>query len=148
MAPESRRILVVEDDPRDLELMLAALEGHGIVDDVMVVRDGAEAIEYLFRRGQFAGRTGPEPAVVFLDLKLPKIDGLQVLNQVKTDEALRAVPVVMLTSSREERDVLRSYDNGVNAYVVKPVDFDAFTETIKEIGLFWAVVNQPPVSSR
>jgi CheY-like chemotaxis protein len=114
---------------------------------VIVVRDGEEAVDYLFRRGIFKLRAAGNPAVVLLDLKLPKVDGLEVLEQIKTDAMLRTVPVVMLTSSREEPDLSRSYKLGVNAYVVKPVNFTEFTQAIREIGLFWAVINQPPPGS-
>ena len=139
-----KRILLVEDTPNDIELTLAALEENNLANEVIVVRDGAEALDYLHKRGVFKLRAQGHPAVVLLDLKLPKVDGLEVLQQVKSDPELRSVPVVMLTSSREEQDLISSYDLGVNAYVVKPVDFGEFVAALKELGLFWAVVNEPP----
>jgi CheY-like chemotaxis protein len=144
---ELKPILLVEDNPKDIELTLAALADNRLANEVIVVRDGEEALDYLFRRGIFKLRAAGNPAVVLLDLKLPKVDGLEVLEQIKTDAMLRTVPVVMLTSSREEPDLSRSYKLGVNAYVVKPVDFTEFTQAIREIGLFWAVINQPPPGS-
>lgn len=144
---EMKRILLVEDTPNDIELTLAALEENNLANEVVVVRDGAEALDYLYRRGVFKLRSAGHPAVVLLDLKLPKIDGLEVLEQVKTDPELRAIPVVMLTSSREEQDLVRSYNSGVNAYVVKPVGFADFVGALKELGLFWAVINEPPPGS-
>jgi CheY-like chemotaxis protein len=141
---EIKRILLAEDNPNDVELTLAALAENHLANEVVVVRDGAEALDYLHRRGVFKLRTEGHPAVVLLDLKLPKVDGLEVLEQVKTDPALRTVPVVMLTSSREEQDLVRSYNLGANAYVVKPMEFHEFVNAIKEVGLFWAIVNQPP----
>ena len=144
---ELKPILLVEDNPKDIELTLAALADNHLANAVIVVRDGEEALDYLFRRGIFKLRAAGNPAVVLLDLKLPKVDGLEVLAQLKTDAMLRTVPVVMLTSSREEPDLSRSYKLGVNAYVVKPVDFAEFTQAIREIGLFWAVINQPPPGS-
>jgi CheY-like chemotaxis protein len=140
-------ILLVEDNPKDLELTLLALEKSKLANDVVTVRDGAEALEYLFRRGAYAERAVGNPAVVLLDLKLPKVDGLQVLEAIKGDEGLKAVPVVMLTTSREERDLVRSYALGVNAYVVKPVAFRDFIEAIQDLGVFWAVLNEPPPGS-
>jgi CheY-like chemotaxis protein len=144
---ELGRILMVEDDPNDVELTLTALAEYNLANEVVVTRDGAEALDYLFCRGNFATRTSENPAVLLLDLKLPKVDGLQVLRQVKSDEKLRVIPVVVLTSSREERDMVASYRLGVNAYVVKPVDFHEFVNAIKELGIFWAVINQPPPGS-
>lgn len=141
---ELKRILLVEDDPRDVELTLAALEEKHLANEVLVVNDGEEALDYLYRRGAFRTRGGGNPAIVMLDLKLPKVDGLAVLQQIKSDEMLRMVPVVMLTSSREDRDLVESYKLGVNGYVVKPIDFNEFINAIKELGLFWAVVNEPP----
>lgn len=139
-----KRILLVEDNANDAELTLTALAENNFANDVDIVRDGAEALDYLFKRGNYATRTSENPALVLLDLKLPKVDGLEVLEQIKTDDKLRTIPVVMLTSSREEQDLLRSYDLGVNAYVVKPVEFGEFMHALKELGLFWAVINQPP----
>jgi CheY-like chemotaxis protein len=135
----------VEDNTNDVELTLAALSESHLANEVVVVRDGAEALDYLYRRGAYAARPPIQPAVVLLDLKLPKIDGLEVLQQLKGDPALRSLPVVMLTSSREEQDLVRSYNLGANGYVVKPVSFPEFTDAVKEIGLYWGVVNHPPI---
>jgi CheY-like chemotaxis protein len=143
-----RPILLVEDNPRDLELTLAALERCQLANTIAIARDGVEALDYLHMRGEFASRDAGDPAVVLLDLKLPKVDGLEVLQQIKADALLRRIPVVMLTSSREERDVVRSYELGVNAFVVKPVDFTEFFKAIQELGMFWAIVNEPPPGSR
>jgi CheY-like chemotaxis protein len=142
-----KRILLVEDSPQDIELTLAALEENRLANEVVVVRDGEAALDFLYRRGIFKLRTAGHPAVILLDLKLPKVDGLEVLQCVKNDPALKAIPVVMLTSSREEQDLVHSYEYGVNAYVVKPVNFKDFVEAIKELGLFWAVINEPPLGS-
>lgn len=139
-----RPILLVEDNPRDLELTLAALAKCQIANEIIVARDGAEALEFLRREGAQAGRDPGDPAVVLLDLKLPKVDGLEVLEKVKSDPATRQIPVVMLTSSREEKDLVRSYQLGVNAFVVKPVDFKEFFEAIQDLGVFWAILNEPP----
>jgi CheY-like chemotaxis protein len=139
-----RRILLVEDDPRDVELTLTALDDYKLANEVVVCRDGQEALDYLFARGKFSDRANENPAVILLDLKLPKVDGLEVLQQIKSDERLRMIPVVMLTSSHEEKDMMRSYRLGVNAYVVKPVDFHEFINAVKELGVFWAVINEPP----
>jgi CheY-like chemotaxis protein len=143
-----RPILLVEDNPRDLELTLAALAKCQLANEIVVARDGAEALDYLYRRGAHSERAAGDPAVVLLDLKLPKVDGLQVLEKIKTDSEQRQIPVVMLTSSREERDLLRSYELGVNAFVVKPVDFNAFFEAIQDLGMFWAILNEPPPGGR
>ena len=140
-------ILLVEDDPRDLELTLVALERSQLANDVVIVRDGEAALEYLMRSGEYASRNEGNPAVVLLDLKLPKVNGLEVLQSVRSTEPLRSIPVVMLTSSHEESDVLRSYQLGVNAYVVKPVEFKQFVEAIADLGIFWAVLNEPPPGS-
>ena len=142
-----KRILLAEDNAADLELTLEALGQSRLANQVDVVRDGAEALDYLFRRGVYTERPEGTPAVVLLDLKMPKVDGLQVLRQVKADERLKAVPIVMLTSSREEQDLVESYRLGVNAYVVKPVDFNQFIEAVQQLGMFWAVVNEPPPGS-
>lgn len=139
-----RPILLVEDNPDDIELTLIALEKSRLANPVVSLRDGAEALDYLRREGAWAGRAEENPAVILLDKKLPKIDGHEVLKAVRADERLRRIPVVMLTSSREERDLLRSYDLGVNAYVVKPVEFDDFMAAINDLGVFWAVLNEPP----
>ncbi len=141
------RILMVEDDPKDVELTLTALEEYNLANEVVVTRDGEEALDYLYCRGNFTTRTPDNPAVLLLDLKLPKVDGLEVLQQIKSDEKLRMIPVVVLTSSHEERDMVASYKLGVNAYVVKPVDFHEFVNAVKELGIFWAVINEPPPGS-
>jgi DNA-binding response OmpR family regulator len=141
-------ILLVEDNPHDLELTLIALARSQLANEVVVTRDGAEALDYLHRRGEFAGRQVGSPAVILLDLKLPKVDGLEVLKNIRETAALKAVPVVMLTSSKEEQDVVRSYELGVNAYVVKPVDFTEFVRAIADLGIFWAVLNEPPPGSQ
>ena len=141
------RILMVEDDAKDVELTLTALEEYNLANEVVVVHDGAEALDYLYYRGPFQMRTGDNPAVMLLDLKLPLVDGLEVLKQIKSDEKLRMIPVVVLTSSKEETDMVASYKLGVNAYVVKPVDFHEFVNAIKELGVFWAVINEPPPGS-
>ena len=141
------RILLVEDDPKDVELTLTALEEYHLANEVIVTRDGEEALDYLYRRGTFTTRSNDNPAVLLLDLKLPKVDGLEVLQQIKTDERLKMIPVVVLTSSHEEKDMMRSYRLGVNAYVVKPVDFHEFVNAVKELGVFWAVINEPPPGS-
>ena len=141
------RILIVEDDPRDVELTLTALEDYKLANEVVVCRDGQEALDYLHSRGKFSDRVNENPAVMLLDLKLPKVDGLEVLQRIKSDERLRMIPVVVLTSSHEEKDMMRSYKLGVNAYVVKPVDFHEFVNAVKELGVFWAVINQPPPGS-
>ena len=141
---ELNRILLVEDDPNDVELTLSGLAEYNLANEVVVASDGEEALDYLFRRGRFANRPGGNPAVVLLDLKLPKVGGLEVLRSMKGDENLKLVPVVILTSSREERDMVDGYKLGTNAYVVKPVDFHQFVDAIRHIGAFWAVVNEPP----
>lgn len=141
------RILMVEDDPKDVELTLTALEEYNLANEVVVTRDGQEALDYLYCRGQYSARASDNPAVLLLDLKLPKVDGLEVLHQIKSDDRLKMIPVVVLTSSREERDMMRSYQLGVNAYVVKPVDFHEFVNAVRELGVFWAVINQPPPGS-
>jgi CheY-like chemotaxis protein len=141
------RILLVEDDPKDVELTLTALEDYKLANEVVVARDGEEALDYLYRRGNFATRSTDNPAVLLLDLKLPKVDGLEVLQQIKNDAKLKLIPVVVLTSSHEERDMITSYKLGVNAYVVKPVDFHEFVNAVKELGIFWALVNEPPPGS-
>jgi len=140
-------ILLVEDNPHDLELTLIALEKSQLANDVIITRDGADALDYLQRRGLHADRDEGNPAVVLLDLKLPKVDGLEVLKAIRSDASLKATPVVMLTSSNEESDLVRAYDLGVNAYVVKPVIFQDFVRAISDLGVFWAVLNEPPPGS-
>lgn len=141
---ELKSILLAEDNPNDVELTLAALEEHNLANDVVVVRDGAEALDFLYSRGKFKARSGGNPAVVLLDIKMPKVDGLEVLRAIKSDDVLRTIPVVILTSSREERDLVESYKLGVNAYVVKPVNFNDFIDAVKTLGIFWGIINQPP----
>ncbi len=138
---------MVEDDPKDVELTMTALEEYNLANEVVVVGDGEEAMDYLHCRGAYATRTGDNPAVMLLDLKLPKVDGLEVLQQVKSDEKFRLIPVVVLTSSREEKDMVASYKLGVNGYVVKPVNFHEFVNAIRELGVFWAIINEPPPGS-
>jgi CheY-like chemotaxis protein len=148
MTTDVPRILLADDSTNDLELTLAALRSHRVANEVDVVHDGAEALDYLYCRGSFAKRAPGPLALVLLDLKMPKVDGLEVLRQIKNDPALRLTPVVMLTSSREEVDLLRSYQLGVNAYVVKPVAFGEFMEAVKQLGAFWAVLNElPPLAA-
>jgi CheY-like chemotaxis protein len=143
-----RRILLVEDSARDAELILGALEPLHLAGEVMHVRDGAEALDYLYRRGDFASRSDGQPVLMLLDLKLPKVDGLEVLREIKGDAALKMIPVVMMTSSRQEQDLLRSYELGVNAYVVKPMKFQDFVEAVKQVSGFWAVINEVPEGLR
>src|ERR1700694_4398876 len=140
-------ILLVEDDPSDLELTLVALDKSQLAHDLIVPRDGQEAIDYLRGEGNWSARNPGNPAVILLDLKLPKIDGLEVLETIRSSDTLKSIPVVMLTSSREEQDLVRSYALGVNAYVVKPVEFNEFVEAIADLGVFWAVLNEPPPGS-
>src|ERR1700733_2495205 len=144
MTTKVKRILLVEDSEQDIELTLAALEAHNVANEVDTARDGAEALDYLYRRGAFAERSNDLPVVVLLDLKMPRVDGLEVLRQIKADPELKKIPVVMLTSSREEQDLVRSYELGVNAYVVKPVNFQQFLDSVKQLGCFWALINEPP----
>ena len=141
---ELKRILFAEDNQNDVELTLAALAEHNLANEVVVVGDGAEALDYLYRRKGFAGRDNVHPAVILLDLKMPKVDGLEVLRTLKSDPELKTIPVVILTSSREESDLVRSYELGVNAYVVKPVAFQQFMEAVKNLGIFWALINETP----
>lgn len=140
-------ILLVEDNPKDLELTLVALSKSNLANEVITLRDGVEALDYLRCEGNWANRPQGHPALVLLDLKLPRVDGMQVLECIKNSDGLRQVPVVVLTSSREERDLLQSYRLGVNAYVVKPVDFHEFIEAVRDLGIFWAVLNEPPPGS-
>jgi CheY-like chemotaxis protein len=144
----SKRILLVEDSVRDAELILSALEPNHLAAEVVHVRDGAEAMDYLYRRGEFAGRSDPLPILMLLDLKLPKMDGLEVLRQIKGDAALRMIPVVMMTSSREEADLVRSYELGVNGYVVKPMKYQDFVDAVKQVSGFWTVINEVPATLR
>jgi two-component system, response regulator len=143
-----KRILLVEDSTRDAEMALHALGEYHLANDVLHLRDGVEALDYLQRRGEFAGRTSSQPVLVLLDLKMPRVDGLEVLRQMKNDAELKTIPVVIMTSSREQGDLLRSYELGVNAYVVKPVRFQEFVEAVKQLGSFWAVINEPPPASQ
>ena len=146
MIENSIEILLVEDNPNDVELALHALKKNNLTNHIQVVRDGAEALEFLFGSGAYAGReVNHTPKVILLDLKLPKVDGLEVLRRVKSDERTRLIPVVVLTSSREERDIVESYRLGVNSYITKPVDFEQFTEAVRQLGLYWLLLNQPPV---
>ena len=141
-------ILLVEDNPTDLELAIHALKQNHLANHVEVVRDGAEALEFLFCTGRYAGRQIENgPRVILLDLKLPKVDGIEVLRRLKADPRTRPIPVVVLTSSREERDLVQSYELGVNSYIVKPVDFQQFTEAVRQLGMYWLLLNQPPAVS-
>lgn len=142
-----KQILLAEDSANDVELILAGLAEHRLANEIVVARDGAEALDYLHCRGRFEGRPDTLPAVVLLDIKMPRVDGLEVLRHIRTDARLAMLPVVMLTSSREERDIVESYRLGVNAYVVKPVAFADFMDAAKYLGLFWAVLNEPPPGS-
>jgi CheY-like chemotaxis protein len=139
-----KKILLAEDSEDDIELTLAALKGNRILNEIVVVRDGVQALDYLHRRGEYAARPIENPGLILLDLKMPRVDGLQVLREVKTDAALKTIPVVVLTSSREEQDLVTTYAIGVNAYVVKPVEFHGFTDAVKALGQFWAVINEVP----
>lgn len=141
---ELKRILLVEDDPKDIELTLAALAEHNLANEVAVARDGVEALDYMYRRGSFARRPAGNPVVILLDLKMPRLDGTQVLRHLREDEHFRLIPVVVLTSSRESPDLEACYQLGVNAYVVKPVRFIEFVDAVKQTGVFWALINQPP----
>ena len=142
------RILMVEDDPKDVELTLTALEEYNLVNEVVVVRDGQEALDYLYCQGQFSVRPHDNPAVILLDLKLPKVDGLEVLRRLREDERTRLLPVVILTSSNEEQDRFKGYDLGANSYVRKPVDFNKFIEAVHQLGLYWLVFNERPPLGR
>ncbi|HEY2384931.1 MAG TPA: response regulator [Terriglobia bacterium] len=144
MNNEEIELLYVEDDEADMELTMIALQQGGIINRIHVARDGVEALDYLFCRGPHAGRDFCAPRVVLLDLKLPKISGLEVLQAIRNDERTRSIPVVVLTSSREQRDLVDSYKLGVNSYIQKPVDFEQFNQTIRQLGLYWMVVNQVP----
>ena len=145
MASDPVEILLVEDNPDDVALTLHALRTNNVSNKIQVARDGAEALDFIFGRGPHAGRSLRDgPKVILLDLKLPKVDGLEVLRQIKSDPSVQRIPVVVLTSSREERDVVRSYELGVNSYIVKPVDFTQFAEAVRQLGLYWTILNQPP----
>ena len=146
--PTLRPILLVEDSPNDVELILTALEEARLVNEMAVANDGEQALDYLFRRGRHAGRLSPDPAVIMLDLKMPKVDGREVLRRIRADADLKLIPVVILTSSREEQDLFETYNLGANAYLVKPVDFEAFTAAVSKLGVFWALLNEPPPLSR
>ena len=141
------RILLAEDDEDDVELTLMALEEYKLANEVVVTFDGEEALDYLYCRGKFDTRATGNPSVMLLDLKLPKVDGLQVLQKIRSDERLKMIPVVVLTSSREEMDKIRSYKSGANAYVVKPMNFQLFVNAVRELGVFWAIINEPPPGS-
>jgi CheY-like chemotaxis protein len=142
-----KRILLVEDDSKDVELTINALSEYCVANEIAIARDGEEALDFLYRRGTFASRLEGNPVVILLDLKMPKLDGIQVLRHLKTDEQMHCIPVVVLTSSREDRDLVECYKLGVNAYVVKPVRFTAFVEAVKQIGVFWALINESPPGS-
>jgi len=143
----NKNILLAEDNPNDIEMTLSAFGECNIANNVVVVNDGAETLDYLLCRGNFAARTPGHPAAVLLDLKMPKVDGLEALRRIKADPKLKTIPVVILTSSLEEQDLVRSYELGVNAYVVKPVKFQEFSKSVKEVGIFWALINEPPPGS-
>lgn len=146
MTEKPIEILLVEDNPNDVELTLHTFKKHNLGNRIEVVRDGAEALELIFCTGAYAGRsTEDSPRLILLDLKLPKVDGLEVLRRFKSDPRTRAIPVVVLTSSREERDIVESYQLGANSYIVKPVNFEQFTEAVRQLGLYWLLFNQPPL---
>jgi CheY-like chemotaxis protein len=149
MTDNTVEILLVEDNPNDVELALRALKKNHLANRIHVVRDGAEALEFIFCTGEYETRQKEncrQPKVILLDLKLPKVDGLEVLRRLKGDEQTRSIPVVMMTSSREERDVVESYRLGVNSYIVKPVDFDQFTVAVHQLGMYWLLINNPPLN--
>ena len=138
-------ILLIEDNPNDVELTLRALKKHNLTNKVHVVKDGAEALEFIFATGAYASRDiNHSPRVILLDLKLPKVDGLEVLRQVKSNERTKMIPIVVLTSSKEERDLVESYKLGANSYIAKPVDFESFVKAVSELGMYWLLLNQPP----
>jgi len=139
-----RHILLAEDDPRDAKMTMAALEEYNLANQIYVVHDGAAVLDYLYCRGKFEKREGGNPVAVLLDLKMPKVDGLEVLKIIKTDHKLKTIPIIVLTSSRETPDLIECYKYGVNAYVVKPVDFGEFAKAVKQLGVFWAAINEPP----
>lgn len=144
MIKELLTILLVEDNPDDVELTLRALTRNNIMNPVKVVRDGQEALDYLFYKGKYSNSAHPLPGLILLDLKLPKVDGIEILKNIKVDRKRKLIPVVVLTSSKEEKDVIESYNMGVNSYIRKPVDFDQFVETVKHIGFYWLLINEPP----
>jgi len=145
MKGEPVDILIVEDNPSDLKLMIKALQKNNLGNKLITLKDGEEALDFLFSKGQFEGRDiSNRPKVVFLDLKLPKIDGLEVLQAIKSNELTKVIPVIIVTSSKEEKDVVESYNLGVNSYIVKPVEFDVFVDVISHLGLYWVVMNEPP----
>jgi len=148
MEVKLKKILLVEDNPNDAELTMEALGQNNLTNEVEWVKDGQQALDYLNQQGDYANRTGGNPGLIMLDLKLPKIDGLEVLRVIKTTDSLKIIPVVVLTSSREERDLTESYNLGVNTYVVKPVDFHDFMKAVTELGVFWALINEPPLQCR
>jgi two-component system response regulator len=146
MAENMVEILLVEDNPRDAELALHAFSEHRLTNNIVLVRDGAEALDFMFGRGKYADRNvDNQPRVILLDLKLPKVDGREVLRQLKTDERTQMIPVVVMTSSQEESDIVAAYKLGVNSYIVKPVDFEQFTESMRQLGMYWMLLNQPPI---
>ncbi len=147
MPQRLRDILVVDDNDNDVELMLLGLSSLKLANSIAVARDGVEGLDYLYRRGRFAGRSGEHPLFVLLDLNMPRMGGIAMLTEMRRDEDMRTVPVVVMTSSREDPDLRRCYDLGINAYVVKPVDFDQFSRTVTNLGIFWALVNEPPPRS-
>lgn len=140
-------ILIVEDNPTDLEMTMLALKTHNLANRVLAVRDGEEALDYIFARGKFDGRANQHPRVILLDLKLPKVDGIEVLRIVKSDPRTKTIPIVVLTSSAEEQDRIESYRLGVNSYIVKPVEFERFIKAVSEVGLYWLLLNRPPTGS-
>lgn len=139
-----KKILLVDDSPRDTEMTLNALQQYNLTNEIITLRDGAEALDYMYRRGEFATRRDLDPAVILLDLKMPRVDGLEVLRQLKADPRFKVIPVVVMTSSREDQDLHKCYELGVNAYVVKPLSFQEFVEAVRSLGAFWAVLNEPP----
>jgi len=146
ISPNAVEILLIEDNPHDAELALRALKKHGLTNKVQLLQDGAEALDFIFATGAFANRNiNARPKVIFLDLKLPKVDGLEVLRRVKEDARTRSIPVVVMTSSQEEQDIVESYRLGVNSYIVKPVDFDKFVQSVADLGLYWLLLNKVPV---
>lgn len=146
MTVDVKRILLVEDNPKDVELTLSALAENNLANEVVIAEDGEEALDYLYRRGKFADHQNENPVVILLDIKMPKIDGIEVLRQIRSDPKLKLIPVIMVTSSSEERDIIESYNLGANSYVVKPVDIIQFIEAIKNLGQYWVVINKPPLA--